>query len=130
MATALQPDVSLVTVEAHEDSAAQAAELLHAVPAARVLHADWRAILGHGPFALLFVDATEPKRNHPDELIDALEPGGIIVLDDLTPIEAWPPDRQGTPDSIRDFWLHDPRLASLEISLTPTLAVILAARSG
>ena len=62
--------------------------------------------------------------------IAALQPGGMIVLDDLTPVEAWPEEWRGTPDPVRDFWLHDPRLASLEIPLTPTLAVILAARSG
>jgi predicted O-methyltransferase YrrM len=130
MATALQPGVSLVTVEADEEAAAQACELLHAMPAARVLHADWRAILVHGPFTLLFVDASELKRGHPDELIEALQPGGIIVLDDLTPIEAWSPEWHDTPDPIRDFWLHDPRLISLEIRLTPTMAAILATRSG
>jgi predicted O-methyltransferase YrrM len=128
MATALQPGVSLVTVEADEEASAQACELLHAAPTVRVLHADWRAILSHGPFALLFVDAAEPKRNPPDELIEALQPGGIIVLDDFTPFEAWPEKWRGTPDPIRDFWLNDPRLSSLEITLTPTMAVILAAK--
>jgi predicted O-methyltransferase YrrM len=128
MATALQPGVSLITVESDADTAAKASDLLHAAPAVRVLHGDWRTILSHGPFALLFVDATEPKRDHPDELIDALQAGGMIVLDDLTPVEAWPPEWHGTPDPIRDFWLHDPRLISLELPLTPTMAVILATK--
>jgi predicted O-methyltransferase YrrM len=130
MATALQPGVSFVTVESDKESAARASELLHPVPAVQVLHADWRAILAHGPFTLLFVDASEPKRGHPDELIEALQPGGIIVLDDLTPMETWPPEWHDTPDPIRDLWLHDPRLISLEIRLTPAMAAILATRSG
>jgi len=60
--------------------------------------------------------------------VEALRPGGLIVLDDLTPEEHWPAEWRGKPDTVRERWLHDPRLAATEVRVAPTMAVILAAR--
>jgi hypothetical protein len=57
-----------------------------------------------------------------EEILALVEPGGILVKDDLTP------GRPVEGDEIREFLLHDPRLASAEILATPQLAVIVAVR--
>jgi hypothetical protein len=56
MASALGPGGTLVTVEHDAERAAAAARLFAAMPNVQVLHADWPALLEHGPFDLLFVD--------------------------------------------------------------------------
>lgn len=130
MASALQPGVVLFTVESDEKLAAAATRLFRSVPTVRVLAGDWREILSHGPFDMLFVDARAPKEDHPDDLIGAVRPGGMIVLDDFTPIEAQPREWRDRADPLRDFWLHDPRLHSVEIQIAPGMAVILATRTA
>jgi predicted O-methyltransferase YrrM len=130
MATALQPDVTFVTIEQDPERAAAAATLLRDIPKVRVIRGDWREILPYGPFGLLFVDAAEPKRERPGEAIEALAPGGMIVLDDLTPEERRPEEWRGRPDPVREIWLRDPRLTATEILVTPDMAVILAIRNA
>jgi predicted O-methyltransferase YrrM len=98
-------------------------------PSVEALHGDWRAILAHGPFALLFVDVAEAKGEGANEVVAALAPGGLAVLDDLTPEEHWPEDWRGKPDPVREFWLNDTRLHAVEIRLTATTAAILATRT-
>ena len=112
LAGALVPGVALVTVERDPARAATVAALFVAYPTVRVLHDDWRALLPHGPFALL----------------GALALGGVIVLDDLTPEEQWPAAWHGQRDPVRDFWLNDPRLLATEIRTTATAAAIIATR--
>jgi len=126
MASALQPGVSLLTVELDSDLSARAAEMFQSVPAVRVLSGDWREILSHRPFALLFVDAAGPKSDHPDDLITAMQPGGMIVLDDFTPIGALPDECRYRRDPVRDFWLHDHRVRSVQLCVAPTMSVVLA----
>jgi predicted O-methyltransferase YrrM len=128
MASALAPGAALVTIELDAGRAAAARGLFAGVPNVRVLRGDWHDLLAHGPFALLFADAADAKQRGADPLVEALRPGGLIVLDDLTPEEHWPPEWRGKPDPVRERWLNDPRLAATEIRVAPTMAVILAAR--
>lgn len=127
LAGALAPGVALVTVERDPARAATVAALFADHPAVRVLHADWHALLAHGPFALLFADAPA-KHEEPEALFGALALGGTIVLDDLTPQEQWPVAWQGRRDPVRDFWLNDPRLIATEVRTTDTTAAIIATR--
>jgi len=101
--------------------AGAAERVLTSVPNVRVIHGDWREILQHGPFAFLFVDAAAPKQHESETLLEALRPGGVIVLDDLTP------GRQNDP--MREFWLTDPRVVATEVLVSATEAVILATRA-
>ena len=93
-----------------------------------VLTGDWRDILLHGPFDLLFVDAAEAKRDEPGTVLAALKPGGTVLLDDLTPEDLWPAEWRGKPDPVRGFWLNDPRLVTTELIVDPRSAVILGTR--
>lgn len=120
MVTGLRPGTSFVTVEIEETQARATADLLASVPEARVIHGDWREILPHGPFALLFADAAAAKQHEPEALLEALRPGGLIVLDDLTPGRDF--------DPLREFWLADPRVVASEVLVSAAEAVILASR--
>jgi predicted O-methyltransferase YrrM len=128
MASALASDVGLWTVEIDARRAARARRLLVGMPGVQVLTGDWKTILPHGPFALLFVDAQAAKTEAPGQVPAALAPGGLLVLDDLTPEDQWPPEWRGRPDPVRAWWLNEARLAATEIRVAPDAAVILATR--
>jgi predicted O-methyltransferase YrrM len=114
--SALDPDVAFLTVELDEARARDAAELLAEDVAARVLHGDWRELLpAEAPFDLLFADGGRAKAH--EEVIGLLAPGGILVLDDLTPGYA-------DPDPVRELWLGHPRLVATELQVSPREAVI------
>lgn len=129
LASGLHPGVSLITVERDPLRASVVDHLLTGVPAARVITGDWHEILPGGPFAVLFVDGRDAKIEGAGEVVAALRPGGLAILDDLTPEAHCPPEWQGQPDPVRAFWLNDPRLTAIELLTTPTTAVILASRT-
>jgi predicted O-methyltransferase YrrM len=122
--SALSPRVPFFTTENDEERAAAARELFAADENVRVLEGDWRELLPpEAPFDLLFHDSTKQLRPQEDGELAAglLTPGGIAVLDDLTPGYAG-------PDPVRDFWLGRPDLAATEVLTTPESAAILAVR--
>jgi predicted O-methyltransferase YrrM len=110
---------SVVTVERDPDRAARARERLAGLANVELLEGDWREELrGRGPFELFFFDAG-PAYDL-DAALELLEPGGILVKDDLTagrPVEG---------DPVREIFLRDARLAGLEILTTPLTAAIVA----
>jgi predicted O-methyltransferase YrrM len=130
IASGLPPSASLVTVEIDEAKAAAARSLFSSYPNVLVLHGDWHEILAYAPFTMLFADGGKAKERESEVLLEALEPGGLVVLDDLTPEDQWTPEQQQrwNPDPVRSFWLNHPRLAATEILVTPASAVIRAVR--
>ena len=114
--SALDPDVAFLTVEVDERRAAAASELLAEDESARVLHGDWRDVLpGEAPFDFLFADGGKAK--YDEELAGLLAPGGMLVLDDLTPGYA-------DPDPVRELWLRHRRLVAVELQVSLREAVI------
>ena len=114
--SALDPGVAFVTVELDGDRARAAAELLAEDPGARVVHGDWREVLpDEAPFDLLFADGGRAKAQ--EELVGLLAPGGMLVLDDLTP-------GYSDPDPVRELWLGHPRLVATELQVSSREAVI------
>ena len=73
-----------------------------------------------GRSALVFADAGRPFDW--EAILALLEPGGLLVKDDLTP------GRPVDGDPVREFLLRDPRLAGVEILTTPATAAIVAVR--
>jgi predicted O-methyltransferase YrrM len=114
--SALDPAVAFFTVELDEERAAVAAELLADDPAATVLHGDWRDVLAaEAPLDLLFADGGRAKYH--EEVVGLLAPGGMLVLDDLTP-------GYRDPDPVRELWLAHPRLVAVELRVSSREAVI------
>lgn len=120
----------IYTVEMEERLAEAARALFAASPEVTVIEGDWTSALIHGPFGLVFVDAKPAKQDGADQLVAALQLGGWIVLDDLTPQEYWPEAWRGQPDRVRDRWLGHPGLTSVEIRTSERNSVILARRTG
>ncbi len=127
LASGLAPDARLWTIEVDGERAAAARELLADDPRVSVLDGDWRGVLEFAPFGLLFADA-RPAKEDPETLLRAVRPGGLVVLDDLTPEDQWPAEWHGHPDPVRSFWLDEPRVAATELLTTPSTAVIVARR--
>jgi predicted O-methyltransferase YrrM len=116
--SALDPDVAFVTVELDEERARAAAGLLAADPDARVLRGDWREVLPpEAPFDLLFADGGGQATKADESLLGLLAPGGMLVLDDLTPGYA-------DPDPVRELWLRHRRLVATELRVSAREAVI------
>lgn len=114
--SALDPGVAFLTVEADERRAADAAELLAEDESATVLRGDWREVLpAEAPFDFLFADGGKSK--YDEELVGLLAPGGMLVMDDLTPDYT-------VVDPVRDLWLGHPRLVAVELQISPREAVI------
>jgi predicted O-methyltransferase YrrM len=115
----------VVTVELDDDRAAIAARRLEGLANVELLVGDWLELLPpRAPFGLVFHDAGNFKRS-PEEYGDAvvrlLEPGGLLVLDDMTP---------GRPgfDPIREWASARVGIESTEIITTPTTSALVIAR--
>jgi predicted O-methyltransferase YrrM len=134
--SAMAPEASFVTVELDDDRAAAAQRLFADEPNVRVLHGDWHELMPpEAPFDLLFFDGGGYKRRPPQDMRDeserALElvaPGGVVMMDNLTPDHLWPPDSPDWPDALREHWLGHDELVSTEILTTPDSSAILAVR--
>ncbi len=115
-------DVRLVTVEREADRAAAVAQLFVADPRVTVLSGDWELIAEHAPFDLLFVDAAAPKHRYPERIPPLVAPGGMVVLDDLTPL----PKGVETHDPLRSFWYGLSGWVVAEVQVGPQEAMLLA----
>jgi predicted O-methyltransferase YrrM len=116
---------SVVTVERDPERITIARERLAGLANVELLEGDvFEELPRRGPFGLVFADAgvRQGGRQGWETILELIEPGGIIVKDDLTP------GRPVEGDDIREFLLRDPRLASAEIFATPEMAVIVAVK--
>jgi predicted O-methyltransferase YrrM len=123
--SALDPSTPFITVELDTERAAAARELFGEDSNVRVLAGDWHELMpSEAPFDLLFYDGGGKQRPDLDgeQVIGLLAPRGVVVMDDLTP------GREG-PDPVREFWLTHPRLAAVELAVSPREAVIVAVRT-
>lgn len=117
----------VITAELDEELAAGARETF-ADDDIEVLAADWTELERRGPFSLLFLDAALARTTEVGAVLGLVEPGGVVVIDDLTPCQTWPPMGLGGIDVMRLEWLSDPRVASMESSVAEDTAVLVAVR--
>jgi len=111
---------SVVTVELDPERAAIARGRLASLANVEALEGDaYELLRGRGPFGLVFADGGTYDW---EAILALVEPGGLIVKDDLTP------GRSIDGDPVREFLLRDPRVAAVEILTTPTSAAIVAVR--
>ncbi|MDL2342719.1 NUDIX domain-containing protein [Deinococcus sp. MIMF12] len=119
----------LLTVDADPVCAGAVASLLAGDPRAEARCADWREALKGGPFDLIFVDCAPAKGEEGlDALVDALRPGGLLVLDDFSP-PAFLPERLHGGDSLRDALFTHPRLLCTEVGASRRENALLATRT-
>jgi predicted O-methyltransferase YrrM len=121
LASGLGPGAELITIELNAARASAVKVLLADQRAVRVRQGDWHELLDEPPFDLLFADGGEAKR-HGEDVLRAVAPGGLVLLDDLTP------GRSMDGDPVREFWLGRPDLLATELATAPSHAVILASR--
>jgi predicted O-methyltransferase YrrM len=124
----VRDDARILTAELDPELAGAASEIFADDDQVEVLAADWSTLRDRGPFSLLFLDAREPKDSGADVIIDLVEPGGIVVLDDFTPCESWPPIFAGRVDSIREQWLTDERFTTVEVMVASDASVLIATK--
>lgn len=116
---------SVVTVELDPERIPVARERLAALGNVELLEGDaLEQLRGRGPFGLVFVDGgLRPVSEEKWEaILDLVEPGGLLVKDDMTP------GRPVEGDEVREFLLRDPRLAATEIRVSEKWAAIVAVR--
>ena len=136
--SAMGPDASFVTVEADDDRAVACARLFADLPNVRVLHGDWHQLMPpEAPFDLLFFDGGGYKRSpapqmraESDQALELVAPGGVVVMDNLTPEHLWPADSPDWPDALREHWLGSDRLVATEVLTTRDSSAILAVKTG
>ena len=93
-----------------------------------MLEADWSTLHERGPYSLIFLDSGDPASVRAEALFDLLEPGGIVVLDDFTPCEVWPPISYGRVDTLREEWLTDERFTAVEVMIASDASALIAIR--
>lgn len=118
----------ILTAELDAKLAGGAAEIFVDDPAVEVLAADWSTLRDKGPFSLLFLDSGTPSEVGVDAIVDLVEPGGIVVLDDFVPCELWPPITGGRVDTLREQWLTDERFTAVEVMIAPDASAIIATK--
>ncbi|MDO9456634.1 O-methyltransferase [Nocardioides sp.] len=126
----------IVTAELDPRLARAAGEIFEDDPQVEVLAADWSTLLDKGPFSLLFLDAGLGDGSWTgaggavgvDAVADLVEDGGIVVLDDFTPCEGWPPITYGRVDTLREQWLTDERFTAVEVMVASDAATIIATK--
>lgn len=118
----------ILTAELDESLAGAAAKIFTDDDKVEVLAADWSVLREHGPFSLLFLDSGSPSEVGVDSIIDLVEPGGIVVLDDFAPCESWPPIAYGRVDTLREQWLTDERFTAVEVMVAADASAIIATR--
>ena len=118
----------ILTAELDRKLAGAAAEIFDEDDQVEVVAADWSTLRDRGPFSLLFLDAREPEDSGADTVVDLVEPGGVVVLDDFTPCESWPPVHGGRVDVLREQWLTDERFTTVEVMVAPDTSVLIATK--
>lgn len=119
---------TIISAELDPKLAEAAAEIFVDDDQVEVLSADWSTLRDRGPFSLLFLDAREPKDSGADTVVDLVEPGGVVVLDDFTPCESWPPIFAGRVDALREQWLTDERFTTVEVMVASDASVLIATK--
>ena len=119
----------ILSAELDEKLAGAAQEIFTDDPQVEVLSADWSTLRNKGPFSLLFLDPSSPEDASVDSVADLVEAGGIVVMDDFTPCDTWPPLTLGRVDTLREAWLSDPRFTAVEVMVAPDASALIATKN-
>ena len=133
LASGLRNGAHLISVEINPALATVVAELFKNYPNVEIETGDWHKVMGpNQPYDLLFVDAM-PRGELLDSsnwnaIVDLIKIGGQIVMDDLTPVELWPPEWDDIVDAKREFAFANPRVTGVEVRTTPRTSALIITR--
>ena len=126
LASGAHPQAQLFSIERDPGRCRAAQLLFKGDPRVHVTGGDWSGLAADGRYDLLVLDGGGQGKGAEPPLDPGawLRPGGLVVLDDFTPMTTWPPRIDGQPDHARLYWLDHPRLRTTEIRVTPTAATL------
>ena len=132
LASGLRGNAELISVEIDPIRAQAAANLFAEYPNVEIRTGDWHSMMdSKEPYDLLFMDAMPRGDLVPskwDTVIELVKVGGQMVMDDLTPVEQWPPEWDGIIDVKREFAFANSRVVGTEIRTTPTTSALIVTR--
>ena len=119
-------DVEVVTVESDEVRGAMVGSLPWP-PCVRLVAGDAvEQLQTLGAFHLIFADAQGGKWERLDLTIQALRPGGLLVVDDMTPQDWWDEEQRQQQSAVARALLAHPDLVSVDMDWST--GVIVCAR--
>jgi len=124
----LAPSTSFFTVEADVARSAASRALFEPLLNVRVIQGDWRDFLQNWRFGMLFASAASSRSEYPELILKSLREGSLLILDGLPPPGKVSLRSRQEAGRMRDFWLNDPRVISMEVEVSATEAVIIATR--
>jgi predicted O-methyltransferase YrrM len=110
MLDGLQPHHKFVSVEKDVALHQAVSKLFAGEARATFLLGDWRELLNLQPFQLVFVDVGQAKDDGSNAVIEATAVGGLIILDDFTPLYL----RKEKTDERRERWFSNRQLILLK----------------
>jgi predicted O-methyltransferase YrrM len=121
-------ETKILTAELDPNLARAATAMFAGDDQVEVFSADWASLATRGPFSLLFLDSGIPDEVTPEKIVDLVEPGGVVVLDDFLPSESWPPVAYGRVDWLRELWLTDDAFTTVDLMVASDASVLVATR--
>ncbi len=88
----------------------------------------WKKVVHEGPYGLLHISLRNLNGLDPDEIAAAIEPRGILIIDDFVPSHDWPPRDLNGVDYVRQSWLLDPRFMAVDVAVAEDVAVLIATK--
>ena len=132
LTSGLCENAQLISVEIDPVRVKEAVKLFVDYPNVEIRMGDWHEVMGpNEPYDLLFMDATPRRDLMPgkwDSIVDLIKIGGQIVMDDLTPVELWPPDWEEITDAKREFAFANPRVVGTEVRTTSKTSALIVTR--
>jgi predicted O-methyltransferase YrrM len=124
MLNGLQTHHQFVSVENDLALYQAVSELFASESRATFIVGDWRELLKYQPFQLVFVDVGNAKDDGSDAVVEATAVGGLIILDDFTPLHL----REEKTDERRERWFNNSSLVVTEVLTTLETSALLATR--
>ncbi len=110
-------DVTVTSIELDPATAAvAAAQTWPSFVDLRVADAVTFLATAAGAFDLIFADAQGGKTERLDLTIAALRPRGILVVDDMRPVQEWPEEFVAVQDGVRRSLAEHPGLVAVELA--------------
>ena len=132
LASGLCSGAHLISIEIDSVRAQEVAKLFADYPNVEIRQGDWRDVMSPDePYDLLFMDATPREdlvSSKWDAMVELVKISGQIVMDDLTPVELWPPEWEELIDGKREFAFANSRVVGTEVRTTPRTSALIITR--